>query len=109
MDNSNEIKMFRPPSWMGRAEKQLFNRVQKLRNARNSPLDETEVPLLIDYVAAKSRIDVLRLALWDDDQRMRRTKGDASVKRRLLATARQIDATTKLAMELWEKLAADQA
>lgn len=104
MTNANETSTFRPPAWMGRREKQLFNRVQKLRNARNSPLNEAELPLLIDYVRTISRIEVLDAAFGEDDRRMRSNRNDVVARTRLMAAARQIDASTKLAQGMWERL-----
>ncbi|RWR08488.1 hypothetical protein [Paenirhodobacter populi] len=103
MLNPNEIRDFRPPTWMGRREKRAFNSVQKLRKSRNSPLKETEIPVLIEYVRTMVRIETLQ-AIFDDDDRRMRTSRDASVKSRLIATARQIDASTKLAQGLWDRL-----
>ncbi|OWJ74610.1 hypothetical protein [Haematobacter genomosp. 1] len=89
---------------MTRREKQLFNRVQKLRKSRERPLTEGEIPVLIDYVRTMTRIEVLSAIFAEDDRRMRSNRNDAATKARLVATARQIDASTKLAHGMWERL-----
>lgn len=104
MTDASEISAFRPPTWMTRREKQLFNRVQKLRNSRTSPLNETEIPLLIEYVRTMSRIEVLSLAFGVDTDRMRSNRNDLATRARLVAGAKQIDASTKLAQGMWERL-----
>lgn len=104
MENANEIRGFRPPSWMDRREKQSFNAVQKLRKSRNKPLNEAEIPLLIDYVRTMSRISTLQAVFDSDNRAMRPNLNFTATKGRLVATARQIDASTKLAQGIWCRL-----
>lgn len=103
MSNPNEYKPFNPPSWLTRHEKQAFNALQKLRKSRDLPLDGAEIPLLVDYVRALTRISTLEDLFADDDEKMR-ARRDSYVKDRLLSTARQIDATTKLAQRMRDRL-----
>lgn len=104
MENTNEIKDFRPPSWMDRREKQSFNAVQKLRKSRLKPLNEAEIPLLIDYVRTMSRISTLQAVFDSDNRAMRSNPNFAVTKARLVATARQIDASTKMAQGMRDRL-----
>lgn len=104
MENANEVKDFRPPLWMDRREKQTFNAVQKLRKSRQKPLNETEIPLLVDYVRTMSRISTLQAVFESDNRSMRSNPNFAATKARLVATARQIDASTKLAQGIWARL-----
>lgn len=103
MDNVRKGNELEPPRWMSRSEKKAFRGAIAERKARDLPVSSADVALIEEYVAAMARIEVLEMVFSDDTAAMRRTR-DGRVKARLVATARQIDAATKAAQAMRDRL-----
>jgi hypothetical protein len=88
---------------MNRSEKKAFRAIIEARSKRNLATSSADATLLTDYLDALSRIEVLRLAFQDDTAIMRRTR-DGRVKARLVSTSRQIDAATRAAQQMFDRL-----
>lgn len=90
-----------PPAWMRLSERQLFEKVVRLRSEAGNPLQEGEIDLVADYVAQRTRVDLLRKAA---DRALRKAGGFPPDERHAMALGRACMAETRLAHRLAQRI-----
>ena len=102
---TNETAHFLPPRWMSKVEKREFARVIEARNSAGNPVLAAEFDLLCDYIAARSRVTLLRrmakAAVADcKDYDGIKPFGYSPDQRHAVVMLRQCDATASLCRRL---------